>query len=675
MSACGDPSRLEISQLLAKFVAVMNIKHRKKWKRAPWNPDIMIPYKSYYLSESYRDASGKPCKRSVLNIGELEGLSSVQIRELGKMLTEMIKTGQTVFGTSKETTELALHLYNKYRDKEKPAKAASEELAEMVEEQKDKDLRNRCWMNVDINSLKITRPRQIGAEHVCAHTAALLGFNEFLASMGWSREERNIATMQIIARAIYPYSELKTVSYLRENSALCEMFSIDPKKLTKDKLYKSAHHLYSVHEDMEDFLHERVCGMFSIEESVYILDITNFYAEGRYSDSELFQFGRSKEKRDDCKVVVLAAVVNADGLLVRTKIYEGNRADVTTVADIIGSLKLDRALSMGMPMRVVMDAGFNDENNLKWLKEHHIDYITVMRSKSSQKYTAKGDPIVVEDCRHQPIRIQMVELEGKEEATGGSVMLVDSDAKALKEQSMLKKASDRLEEDLHAVRAGIKGKGTKKRDALNRRLGRLNEKYGAVFSCYDIEVTYDEKEKDKATDMTWKKNEKFVYREKVHGKYLLQTSLPEDDPNIIWMTYNIVRIVEETFKVLKSDLDVRPIYHKTDDASKAHLNLAVLAYWIVSVTKYKLKLKDIDVRWSEILRVMSTQIRASVSMKVGSNAEVTTRKNSEPEEKLQQIYDALGITPNPRGTLVTVKSVGAQKPPPKKIESENQLVT
>ena len=117
---------------------------------------------------------------------------------------------------------------------------------------------------------------------------------------------------------------------------------------------------------------------------------------------------------------------------------------------------------------------------------------------------------------------------------------------------------------------------------------------------------------------------------------------------------------------MKSDLDVRPIYHKTDDASKAHLNLAVLAYWIVSVTKYKLKLKDIDVRWSEILRVMSTQIRASVSMKVGSNAEVTTRKNSEPEEKLQQIYDALGITPNPRGTLVTVKSVGAQKPPPKK---------
>ena len=569
----------------------MNIKHRKKWRRAPWDPNIMIPYMSYYLCESYRDVSGKACKRTVLNIGELEGFSEAQIHELWKMLTEMIKTGQTVFGNSKETTELALRLYNKYRDKEKPAKTASEELAMAAEEQKEEDLRNQCWMNVDINSLRITKPRQIGAEHVCAHTAALLGIKDFLAAKGWSREERNIATLQIIARAIYPYSEHKTVFCLRENSALCEMFGIDPMKVTKDTLYKSAHHLYSVHEDMEDYLHERVCNMFSIEENVYIMDITNMYAEGQYLESELFRYGRSKEKRDDCKVVVLAAVVNTDGLLVRTRIYEGNRADVTTVADIIGSLKLDRVISMGRSLRVVMDAGFNDDDNLKWLKEHNIDYVTVM-----------------------------------------------------------------LEADLNAVKAAIEGKGTKKRDALNRRLGRLSEKYGAVFGCYDIDVTYDEM--DKATGITWKRNAKFMCREKVHGKYLLQTSLPENDPNIIWTTYNIVRTVEETFKLLKSDLDVRPIYHKTDEAAKAHLNLAVLAYWIVSVTKYKLKMKDINVRWSEILRVMSTQVRASVSMKACRKVEVTTRKDSDPEEKLMEIYNALDTTPNPRGTLISVKSVG-----------------
>lgn len=116
--------------------------------------------------------------------------------------------------------------------------------------------------------------------------------------------------------------------------------------------------------------------------------------------------------------------------------------------------------------------------------------------------------------------------------------------------------------------------------------------------------------------------------------------------------------MEETFKLLKSDLDVRPIYHKTDEAAKAHLNLAVPAYWIVSVTKYKLKMKDINVRWSEILRMMSTQVWASVGMKACRKVEVTTRKDSDPEEKLMEIYNALDTTPNPRGTLISVKSVG-----------------
>lgn len=189
-----------------------------------------------------------------------------------------------------------------------------------------------------------------------------------------------------------------------------------------------------------------------------------------------------------------------------------------------------------------MDAGFNNAGNVKWLKERNIDYVAVMRSRASQKYTVKGDPIMVEDCKRQPVKIQMVDLEGKEKTTGGSVILVDSNAKALKERSTMTKAAERLETELKAVKAAIEGKGTKKRDALNRRLGRISEKYGAVFDCYDIDVTYDEK--DKATGITWKKNSKFTYREKVHGKYLLQTSLPEDGPNIIWMAYNIVRTVD-----------------------------------------------------------------------------------------------------------------------------------
>lgn len=72
------------------------------------------------------------------------------------------------------------------------------------------------------------------------------------------------ALVQIIARAIYPYSEYKTVKYLRENSAVCEMFGLNPDKITKDTLYTNAHSLWDVHKVMEDFLHRRVCSMFDI---------------------------------------------------------------------------------------------------------------------------------------------------------------------------------------------------------------------------------------------------------------------------------------------------------------------------------------------------------------------------------------------------------------------------
>ena len=101
--------------------------------------------------------------------------------------------------------------------------------------------------------------------------------------------------------------------------------------------------------------------------------------------SGLCFYGRSKEKRDDCKIVVLAAVVNTDGLLVRTMIYEGNRQDVTTVKEVVGTLA-DQTSPEARKI-VVMDAGFYSDANAKWLVENHFDYITVLPSGYA-KFTA-----------------------------------------------------------------------------------------------------------------------------------------------------------------------------------------------------------------------------------------------------------------------------------------------
>ncbi len=622
-------------------------------------------YDYFRLTRKRYDASGKE-KTEHFCLGQLEGLTKSERNELADMLTVMIECGERPLSFNASLNELAMDFYLKYRES-RPA-AEFDPVLRAEAERKEAE-RRRDLVTVRLSSLVQKQARTIGPEAVCRSTLNMLKIREFLSSRGWSRGQVDLALMQIIARAIYPYSELKTVRYLQSNSALLEMFKLERRKVTKDALYQSAERLWEVHREMEDFLHERVTDIFHLEEKILLMDITNSYMEGRMEHSKLCFHGRSKEKRSDCKIVVLAAVVNTEGLIVRTMIYEGNRHDVTTVKEVVGTLAAET--SGDARKIVVMDAGFYSAENTRWLTDNHFDYITVLPSGYA-KFTADSEKVVRhEDCRHQEIRLQMgkVEIEGVKHRA----LLVDSDAKALKEQSMHEQAARRYEEGLEAIRAGITKKGgTKSRDAVNNRLGRLDKQYGAIRKEYDVTFTYEGKgKKEKAVAMEWKRKDGTVTeREKFHGKYVLLTSLDENDEVNVWKFYNVIRTVEETFHVLKTDLDMRPVYHKSDGGIRAHLNLAVLAYWIVSVTKYRLKLKEYpNVRWDEIMRIAQTQVVVTAEMNTEDGGKVSVRQSTEAEEELAKIYSLLEISPNPIGK---VKSQVHPKAPPKNPPPENQ---
>ena len=150
-------------------------------------------------------------------------------------------------------------------------------------------------------------------------------------------------------------------------------------------------------------------------------------------------------------------------------IFSGNTADCATMQDMMRSL--DPPSSKGKKKIVLMDAGISVGENLKWLRENGYDYITVRRGGSTDNYKIVGDhTVTVEDVRHQRIEIQFAEIEN----VNDTLLLVDSHAKTLKEKSMHGKASSRFEEGLKAIQKGIMAKGgTKKRDKVNERLGRL----------------------------------------------------------------------------------------------------------------------------------------------------------------------------------------------------------
>jgi transposase len=243
--------------------------------------------------------------------------------------------------------------------------------------------------------------------------------------------------------------------------------------------------------------------------------------------------------------------------------------------------------------------------------------------------------VQITDKRKQPIELLKVRANGESD----QYLWVKSQAKKMKEDSMNGLLSQRFEQGIQSIREGISKKGgTKKLNKVYERIGRLKQKYPSVHTWYDITVCDDGNGTATAISCSHKTGE---YDNSQSGIYFLRTSIMELDEHTFWSIYNIIREIEYTFRVLKTDLDLRPIYHKTDEASMAHLNLGMLAYWLVATIRYQLKQKGINSDWREIVRRMSTQKCVTTSMVNIKQQTLSIRQCTEPTIEVKAIYDIL----------------------------------
>ena len=137
------------------------------------------------------------------------------------------------------------------------------------------------------------------------------------------------------------------------------------------------------------------------------------------------------------------------------------------------------------------------------------------------------------------------------------------------------------------------------------------------------------------------------------------------DEVIVWNVYNTIREIESTFQALKTDLALRPIYHKNDESTLAHLNLGLLSYWLVKTIRHQLKSKGTNNCWTEIVRIANTQKIITTTGYNKAGKEITIRKCSEPEQKLKALQVAMNIKNRP---FTKSKSV-VHKPKLKKLEN------
>lgn len=577
-------------------------------------------YWYYRLVESYRK-SGTVCHRVIANFGRLETLSTAAQRNmLGQRIEQLVINGGNTLSTSiadEEVERLASHFYGEIR-----AKGTC-------------DTKGADWETVNMSTLKNKDGREIGAEWLCKQAFDQLGIGNFLKQNGWDEGTIALATTHIISRAVYPASELKTVSYIKENSAICEITGFDREKITKDLLYGISHKLNKIKDLLEQYLSKRTNELFDLEDKIILYDLTNTYFEGQMRGSKVAKFGRSKEKRSDAKIIVLAVVINREGFLKYSNIFEGNMADCKTLEDIVNALSAQTSFTSRKPI-VVMDAGIATDDNLKMLKSKGYDYLCVSRS-SLKDYHAdiSATPVQICDKRKQPIELLKVKTNGDTD----QYLWVRSQAKAMKENSMNGLLSQRFEQGIQNIQDGIVNRGgTKKLNKVYERIGRLKQKYPSVHTYYDITVCDDGNGTATSISCKHKTGED---TDKQAGIYFLRTSLMQLDEHTFWTIYNLIREIEYTFRVLKTDLDLRPIYHKTDDASIAHLNLGLLAYWLVATIRYQLKQGGINSDWREIVRKMNTQKCVTTSVENISQQKISIRQCTEPTKEVKEIYDRL----------------------------------
>ncbi|MFM2392545.1 MAG: hypothetical protein RLZZ546_522 [Bacteroidota bacterium] len=403
--------------------------------------------------------------------------------------------------------------------------------------------------------------------------------------------------------------------------------------------------------------------MFDIEDKIIIYDLTNTYFEGKMKDSELAKYRRSKEKRSDAKLIVLAVVVNEYGFIKYSRIFEGNIGDSKSLERIIEELAKSTSHIERKPV-VVIDAGIASEDNLKLLQSKGYSYMCVSRSGLSKyQIDQSSSPVKLSDNKGQPIELQKVYIPKSKD----TYLRVNSFAKAQKEINMNEQFKKRFETGLEQIKESLSKKsGIKTIEKVSERIGRQKQKYPSISKYYEINITKDE-QGEKVIDLTWK----MIKQPSNEGHYLLRTNLETDNEKVQWQIYNAIREIESTFRVLKTDLDLMPVYHKTDKSTMAHLHLGILAYTLVNTIRHQLKKNGYNAQWKEITRVMNTQKAVSTRMEGPDNKVIIIRKCTEPTKEVQYIYKMLDINQKP---FKQRKFVVPPKPVPENYSSQNHKV-
>jgi transposase len=427
------------------------------------------------------------------------------------------------------------------------------------------------WVEVDVHRVRVERSRGFGGAWVALQVAEKLGLPTFLQEtvtrrceeIGWPL----MALVLVLGRLCEPGSELSLAEQGYARTALPELLGVPAAKVNDDRLYRALDRLLPAKAALEQHLKARLGELFGLKYDLLLYDVTSTYFEGQAARNPQAQRGHSRDNRGDCKQVCIALVVSREGMPLGYEVFAGNRSDVTTVEEIVTLIEG----RYGVADRIwVMDRGMVSEDNLEFLRREKRRYIVGTPRSQLRRFeaqiTGEGWTVVREG-----LEVKLCPGPDGDE----TFILCRSADRREKERAMHRRAAERLEAGLTVLAASC-GARSLTVAQVERRVGRLLEKNSRAARLFRVEVSVTEND---AAAVTWARHEGWSdWAELSDGCYLLRSNVTDWSAEELWKAYIQLTEAEAAFRIQKSDLALRPVWHQKEDRVKAHILVCFLGY-------------------------------------------------------------------------------------------------
>jgi transposase len=504
-----------------------------------------ITYENWTLVESRRTASG-PRQHTVANLGKLPGLDE-QVQVGWESLDDLLEGRAS-------TTQL--HLGSQ-------ARSATPQ-----------------WREVDVAGLGIQRVREFGEVYLALSLWRRLGLHTLLNELiGSGREAvpwERIACLLTVARFCAQKSELGVAERWYQRTALEDLLGVPWQEINEDRLYRGLDQLHAHKQQLTQHLLKRYQSWFGVGFEFLLYDVTSTFFEGQALGNTKAAHGYSRDSRPDCKQVCIGLVVSPEGLPLAYEIFAGNRADVTTVEEIIQVME-DK---YGKAQRIwVMDRGMVSEENVEFLRQRNAQYIVGTPKAQLRRF----EEALLADQDWKQVR-EDVEVKLLPHPDGKGLeqfVLCRSQARRQKEKAMLARQDQRLGQKLLQIPPSLQ-KRPLPAEQIERRVGRWLGRYPAADKLFEVEVDLNEQGQARGLIVACLLDRN-QWAAQAHGAYLLRTNCTEQDPAKLWQWYSQLQQAEAAFRCAKSDLSLRPLFHHKTERVEAHILVCFLslALWRV----------------------------------------------------------------------------------------------